>query len=1103
MKSRVIVKKRLSQMFLLIVLALSTGGSSKSVPTRDISFTNQSGTPPQACLADAYSGIVVVNLAIVRISQIDDLDFWVDQADFWARVTITDSFGNAHRIDSDHWENQDDVSPNWRTPPIQVQANKPIDISVKVIEGDWPCYGEPEPCTEVDVHRDKEDTFENRAFTMKLSALPGKTYSYISEGSESGRRARIDLKIELDDWFVHVARSEKEVLQSFHKITQQYDGPWAGTVWGGSGSAMQAAWSEDINKAAIKLTVSVAMSGLLSPLAEVGGHIVNEIASELLQFLMDEYLEYLYGIKIPDPPKTQYLGTTTVGLEELRANTRNLRKDLRDLITSCDEEFTSYQSQEKISNTTKKQLDLLNSSIEKATLISAKLESIMAANENARFSYQLFDQITKYLTYLQKKKTLLRGTFATPNLTVSSITASQPGAQIGKEIEVAAKVINNGLSLVPQYKAKIELFDNNIKVAEAVNDLEIGLCENGAVNCIWIKSWKLRFSSAGTHNLRAVIDAPNRVDECIETDNEKTVSVIVAPLPPDLIVSNVHCTNSPLMPGKEAFFEVNIRNTGGSPASSSGYASYNVVINGMLAASHRGGPGMGILDPGKSWTAIFSYTFKKEGEYRLAVSVDSENKVVEHDESNNGLSVTIKVNPSPLPDLVVGIIKYSSPVAGYPVDFGIQIENKGESPAPETGYGSYDVEIDGIIAYSPRRGPGLGILPPHQSTIHKFSHTFSEPGSHTLKIRVDPDNNVPEISETNNENSVIINVLSPALSDLVIRSLNFEYPPALGKQVSIVAVIENVGDSTALAIGSNSYDLYVNNSLYESHRGRPEESPLRPGEARSIKVLYIFKELWTHNFRFVIDPENKVNEKSESNNVRSLSVSIRPPQLPVTRGELRTSKSRYDAGENVMIIFTNTGETVINLSNAAPLTILDGVGRTIFRPISLQVLTPVSPGERKTWIWSQRDDSNRLVRMGSYRVDLQTLNAGVFRADFQILGSYDVERVAPMRVNRAPQFLMGVQGPGFASPEIAYSYSIAASDLEGDRLKYMFDWGDGTSSITDWVNSGIPVRANHGWRREGNYMVRVKTMDSKGAESQWSVPLVVRVTRMPARRPNP
>jgi hypothetical protein len=69
-----------------------------------------------------------------------------------------------------------------------------------------------------------------------------------------------------------------------------------------------------------------------------------------------------------------------------------------------------------------------------------------------------------------------------------------------------------------------------------------------------------------------------------------------------------------------------------------------------------------------------------------------------------------------------------------------------------------------------------------------------------------------------------------------------------------------------------------------------------------------------------------------------------------------------------------------------------------------------------------------------------------------------------------------------------------ARDPDGDRVKYTFDWGDGTRSVTTYFLSGKDASVSHNWRKAGTYQVRAMTTDSKGASSEWSGALDVTVT---------
>ena len=77
-------------------------------------------------------------------------------------------------------------------------------------------------------------------------------------------------------------------------------------------------------------------------------------------------------------------------------------------------------------------------------------------------------------------------------------------------------------------------------------------------------------------------------------------------------------------------------------------------------------------------------------------------------------------------------------------------------------------------------------------------------------------------------------------------------------------------------------------------------------------------------------------------------------------------------------------------------------------------------------------------------------------------------------------------GPSFGYIGIAHSYFTMAKDIDGDKVMYSFDWGDGTTSTTDLVDSGSFEGANHTWVKAGRYQIKANSTDSKGASSGWT-----------------
>ena len=79
-----------------------------------------------------------------------------------------------------------------------------------------------------------------------------------------------------------------------------------------------------------------------------------------------------------------------------------------------------------------------------------------------------------------------------------------------------------------------------------------------------------------------------------------------------------------------------------------------------------------------------------------------------------------------------------------------------------------------------------------------------------------------------------------------------------------------------------------------------------------------------------------------------------------------------------------------------------------------------------------------------------------------------------------------ITGPDRVKKSVNYLYKAVSVDPEGDDLFYFFDWGDGTTS--GWFgpyHSGATTASAHSWNKTGDVLVKVKTKDVWGSESDW------------------
>jgi len=94
---------------------------------------------------------------------------------------------------------------------------------------------------------------------------------------------------------------------------------------------------------------------------------------------------------------------------------------------------------------------------------------------------------------------------------------------------------------------------------------------------------------------------------------------------------------------------------------------------------------------------------------------------------------------------------------------------------------------------------------------------------------------------------------------------------------------------------------------------------------------------------------------------------------------------------------------------------------------------------------------------------------------------------SPYVTNNPPENPGIPEGPDTGKLFIEHTYTTISTDIDGDMVYYLFDWGDGSHS--NWVgpyNSGESAQASHTWTQSGNYRVKVKSKDIHGIQSGWS-----------------
>ncbi len=120
-------------------------------------------------------------------------------------------------------------------------------------------------------------------------------------------------------------------------------------------------------------------------------------------------------------------------------------------------------------------------------------------------------------------------------------------------------------------------------------------------------------------------------------------------------------------------------------------------------------------------------------------------------------------------------------------------------------------------------------------------------------------------------------------------------------------------------------------------------------------------------------------------------------------------------------------------------------------------------------------------------------------ADNNLEGPHEWRFSTATQANSPPN-IPRLSGPTSGYTSTLYRYSTSTEDPEGDDMRHTFDWGDGTTSETEFVKSGERIVQSHAWNEPGEYRIRVRATDDHGASSRWSNTLVMS-TRSSERQP--
>ncbi|MHC1571503.1 MAG: CARDB domain-containing protein [Methanosarcinales archaeon] len=467
-------------------------------------------------------------------------------------------------------------------------------------------------------------------------------------------------------------------------------------------------------------------------------------------------------------------------------------------------------------------------------------------------------------------------------------------------------------------------------------------CDGGWRDCDW--------TNEHVHDYTITVEInPLENIEIDETDNHKEIDVHVNPSR-DFEVTNISFAvdNEPrdplhLLAGELVTLNATINIT--NLASYGGWVDVgfycdDVLINITRVAFDAGnGTGHAVLD----WVVDVG------GNHTITVKVDPvypHDKIVEFNESNNILDQPIYIIA---PDLVVTNITFDPEVSevGDRVNITAVVANIGQKSASNITVRFIDKCRENLFL-STNETISLNISEHRKISVN---WNMSEAGEHFISVIIDPENEVPELNESNNEltKSMLVHGADLTVSNLTLTTNGSTIAQIKhGDRVNITAEIANTGvrDAHNISLCFFVDDDQINRTKMDLQRG----------ESASISTTWdtMSATPGNHTIMVAADCDNVISETSESNNNLTEDVHICAAELS---GNISWQPAEPLDVDEVIINATITNSGCVPGDNFTVLRFYDQIGELIYSKTD-PATTSAPPNESRSydgaeWVYVQ------------------------------------------------------------------------------------------------------------------------------------------------------
>jgi subtilase family serine protease len=383
-------------------------------------------------------------------------------------------------------------------------------------------------------------------------------------------------------------------------------------------------------------------------------------------------------------------------------------------------------------------------------------------------------------------------------LTISGITASNYNPQPGDPMNFVVTVANNGSGDAGEFWVKFSM--DNVKLGDSIliSGLAIGESQT-VVSDLWLME-------EGVHQICAMADINNAVEELNEFNNQSclTLGVDLQPSKSPYYSGNSTGNRLDILKGSTVELKARIFNNGTFRVNN---AAVSFVMNDVVLQADV----VPFINGGSFAEALVLHQFNDLGQFTLQIIADYEGLLPETNESNNIVNLFINVY-NDLPDLKI----FSENIAPSEInpdqyeliDVNATCFNGGNVPSGSFTVQLYvddqqtgDIKIIENIAPGEEAGVGWNQI-----------YSTGDIGTHILKVVLDEENLVPEITKANNTATRAI-IVGDA-PDFVVQQLVLSTEePTLGELMQITTTIKNTGGADADA-NFALYYITLDDTLY-------------------------------------------------------------------------------------------------------------------------------------------------------------------------------------------------------------------------------------------------------------------------------------------------